>query len=371
MSFLDFFRSKARILQCPYCLTSVAVANMDPVKCSSAQCGREFPPLFLKNYQKAPPLLMPMMGHPNAGKTSFLMAATVAIVRSIEFWGRTGNHPDHYALTDESHEFVEHVKRCLRTGKLQEPTQEAAIRLAYLIQMLRIPRWGDRIMVLRDVPGEHFSSRRRTIDAVQIPFLANAPSVFLFYDPTKDREGAGSKHDGSGDRHAVDPEDRTIDHIFRAYVMGLQEKAGVEFGPGNRRKVVVVITKADEIKDLPLHLKNYLETDEHWDAELRDKNFQSGDSGFTDQSMARYMERLFNVSSELRKWILTQPGGKALIAAAETTNHVELHFCMVSSIPCGVEWSSEGLEPRAKWQDPSRILDPIYWALELNSRPVR
>ncbi|MBM3881114.1 MAG: hypothetical protein FJ387_15560 [Verrucomicrobia bacterium] len=357
MSLLRLFRSKpageATPVQCPFCL-QVSPAAPGLKQCRNPGCGEPLPVQYLRRYGEAPPLFLPMMGMPNAGKTNFLIAATVAVVSGNQFW----QDLDYWPLTDETDAFIEKIERSMRTGVLPGPTEAKDIKKVYVLQLLRLPRWSNRTWVLRDVPGEHFKDRK--IQKDQVPFVIHAKTSFLFFDLNGANEKAGNKADGMFERN--------IDRVFRAYIMGLEDH-GVVFGDGNDRRVVVVLTKADQL-DLPAHLKKYLWEDEHWDSAKRGTALTNGGAFFDDDAMARYMDRLRRVDAELKEWVVTQPGGRSLVSAAELTNRVELHFCMISAIPCGVQRSGQSFEPRGKWQQPLRILDPCYWALELNSRPA-
>jgi hypothetical protein len=356
MGIFSLFRSRPpapKPVQCPFCLHGTA-ASPGLKKCPNPGCGRELPHRYLKRYGEAPPLFLPMMGLSRAGKSSYLFGATVAAVNATNFWEGF----DFYPLTDETDDFITRVRTALAEGRLPAATPTLAINDVYVLQLLNLARWGKRTWVIRDVPGEHFS--RRTIPSEQVPFVRHATTAFLFFDFNRgDHEAAGNLQ--------LEPAERTIDFILRAYVMGLEE-TGVEFHRGNGRQIVVVLTKAD-VLDLPRHLAEYLTNDEHWDRDRRRQLRAEPGGHFGDESMALYMERLRRVSAELRDWVKSQPGGQALLNAAQN-NQLELHFCMISAIPCGVEKVGSAFVPRGRWQEPLRILDPFYWALELNSEPI-
>jgi len=336
-------------IPCPYCISEVTVFT-DAVTCPN--CRLPLPPRYLKKYHDAPALFLPMMGPPNAGKSNFLTALTVAVVSGHQFW----NELDSYALTDDTDSFLTEVKQRVGEGDLPARTVKSAEKIAYTLQVLHLPRWQDRTWILRDVAGEDFIKRK--IDDAQVPFLIHSSTAFLFFDFNGKDPGAGNQADCG----------RGIDQVFKAFVMGLEEK-GISFDRQHNRKVVIVLTKADRL-DLPAPLARYLQEDEHWDEGQR-RILTNGYSYFTRESMVRYMDNLRSVSTQLREWIKTKPGGKGLLNAADITHKIELHFCMISAIPCGVEEGEDGkFKPKGKWQEPLRVLDPLYWALELNSEPT-
>lgn len=355
MSMLNLFRSSSTAvtpsIQCPFCLHACP-ASRGLKKCLNPSCGRELPLQYIERYREIPPLFLPMMGLPDAGKTAFLFAATIAVVGATEFWQDFLFYP----CTDETDAFIIAARRAIAEGRLPDTTPELEYQKAYVLQMLNLPRWGNRTWVIRDVPGEHFN--RRVIPPEQVPFVVNATTAFLFFDFNQGNANAGNA--------PAAPEERTIDYVLRSYVFGLQEH-GVNFRRNTGRKIVVVLTKANQL-NLPPHLMKYLVEDEHWDRELRAR-LTNGSRYFDDKAMAVYMERLSRVSAELSDWVRQQPGGELLHSTARD-NHLDLHFCMITSIPCGVERVGQDFVPRGKWQNPFRILDPLYWALELNSVPA-
>lgn len=354
MSLLSLFRKKPAPvvprIQCPYCLRPSA-ATEDLRKCTA--CQRDLPKRYREHHQAAPPLFLPMMGLPSTGKTTFLFAATLMVV---EHGSRLWPPYLYLPLTDETDKQIENVRKAMATGQLPKPTPLDENQ-AYILQLLNLPRWGRRTWVIRDVPGEHFA--QRTIPPSQVPFVTHTRTAFLFYDFNSGNAAAGNT--------TTNPAERTVDFILRAYVMGLEEN-GVKFRPTDQRQIVVVLTKADQL-DLPPSLKAYLAEDDHWPPPEGSAPPAGSPAQFDDTGMALYMERLGQVSNQLGRWVRTQPGGQQLFALAQEF-HLKLHFCMISAIPCGVEPGPDGRPtPRGRWQEPLRVLDPFYWALELNSEP--
>lgn len=359
MSLFDLLFSPVRQILCPFCLTPSPAPKKNknstlPPALSCSACEQEIPLLYVHKHAETPPLFLPMMGMPRAGKTNFLTALTVALSKGTDFW----RDLDSYYLSDETDEFVADVKRRMRqSSELHRSTDVKAIKRAYMVQLKHLPRWREgTTLVLRDAAGEHFKDR--IIHEDQIPFVKNASTCFLFYDFNDIDERAGN----------TVPREREIDLVFRAYVMGMEEK-GMNFKDGKTRNVVVVLTKADSLKSLPRSLDRYLQEDEHWDVDLR-KRISEGYAYFSDDAMATYVHRLHRVSAELEDWVRTQPGGLSMCNAAKNKN-IHLHFCMISAIPCGVQKLGDSFTPMGMWQQPLRILDPLYWALELNSSPAR
>ena len=305
----NIFGSASTRAVCPICMGTVA-ATAEQRKCTGAGCGNELPALYVENYEEAPPLFLPMIGLPNAGKTTFLTATSVALVRATEFWQSTHWYP----LTDKTDDFIEKAKQAMANGVMPASTVKMAAKDAYILQVNAVPRWGNFTWVARDVAGEDFSSR--TFDSIQLPFLRNARTAFLFHDFNAANELAGNEKEAP----------RTVDAVLRGYILGLKEK-GVRFEARNPRNLVVVLTKADQLA-LPHHLKDYLWDDEHSDS-VRRRALTKGKEHFDDAGMAAYMERLRYLDGEIGDWVKTRPGGKDLFNLA-APNHIRLHFCLAS-----------------------------------------
>ncbi len=360
MSLLDFFLQRKANVLCPYCVTPWATTlkpapGTKPPPCS--HCGQELPDDYLQLASQAPPVFLPMMGMPNTGKTIFMTAFVRAVMQGADFWKDRIYNP----LSDETDELITSVKRDMKgSGKLRGATTDDAIKTAYVLQLKKLPRWRQgATLVLRDVPGEHFMKRK--FDPLQLPFLKASPTSFLFYDFNGADAGAGN----------TDDDGREIDRVFRSYIMGMSA-GDVTFSEKDKRNVVVVLTKAERLP-LPSNLAKYLQEDEHWNENLRRTKLTDGDPFFTDAAMATYVQRLQWVSLELAEWVKKQPGGRDLMSLAKD-KFVNLHFCMISAIPCGVTSRSDamgaGWVPAGLWENPLRIMDPLYWALHLNSIPV-
>jgi hypothetical protein len=314
-------------------------------RCSNQSCARDLPHQFLARYEEAPALFVPMMGWTGAGKTTFLITATVMFDRAVQIW----EDYSFEALTDETIHAVREARDAIVERRLPAPTP-MTVRDTYLCHLLAMPRWGSRSWVVRDVPGEHF--QKFSIPEEQTSFVAKAKTVLLFVDLAGHLPEAGA---------VAERRDRgmSIDELLKCYTNSLGGQ-GETFDKDQGRKVIIVLTKANHLQSLPDNLRSYLERDELQPLLLTDGNRKR----LTDYDMACYMERLARVSSEIKEWISTQPGGEALLRHAKL-NHIELRFCMIAAIPSGVDSQNVPLGQL----DPHRILDPVFWALELNSAP--
>ena len=352
MSFLKaFFADPNRWIHCPFCQGSLelpvdkstrAFKSTTGHPCTWEQCKRMLPPEFLERYDEAPALFVPMMGWRNAGKSSFLMMVIMMLDRAYQIWGDY----EFEALTEETHRAVKKARIAVKKHELPQSTP-IEVGDTYLCHLLGLPRWGSRTWIVRDVPGEDFE--KFTIPAKQSSFVSKAQTALLFLDPAGHLEEAGNSTKRRG-------EGLSMEDLIKAYTKALTSQ-GQSFKTDCGRKVIVVITKGNHVQNLPEKIRDYLEKD------VLQKPFSSGLDRviLTDAYMADYMAKLTNVSRDIREWLSNQPGGLAFLQHAKN-NHIELRFCIVAAIPSGVDEKNVPLAG----MNPLRILDPLFWALELN-----
>ena len=134
-------------------------------------------------------------------------------------------------------------------------------------------------------------------------------------------------------------------------------------------RLVVVLTKADAIPNLPPSLRQYLKDDPLRDAVRSEVSllspplpFPSEPLRLKDESLREYLGRLALVHQEIHHWLETTLVGHMLIRRA-AAYHVELRFSIVSATGSGLV---DGQSLQLPWT-PRRVLDPLFWALELDS----
>lgn len=150
-----------------------------------------------------------------------------------------------------------------------------------------------------------------------------------------------------------------MDQLLQIYLETM-ERNGVDLGK-NRRNMVIVLTKADMIDNLPLSLENYLTNDEVYNA------FQSPGRGneLSGMNLVEYIERMGNVSEEISSWLQSDPsaapGGDAFVRQIKR-NNINAKYTIISSTGQDID-SVQGVQLM-----PRRVLDPFFWALEYQSR---
>lgn len=316
---------------CPYCLAEIR-GGKNLKQCPN--CKGSLPVLYRTSYKEHSPFFVQVFGWSRVGKTVYLQALTLMLVRMAKVWPRFA----HSAATDITQKLEQNVNEYLGKGTLP-PATPMGLQDAYVMVLNNMPRWGGRTLVTRDCAGEIFDNLEVPVE--QAPYLLNVPTAFMFLS-LHDLPNAGG---------------RSINMLMNNYLNTLLNK-GVNFKKENR-SIVVVLTKGDIIPNLPMNLRQYLQSDPLWAAVNNANSSEQMDA----IKMAEYLEIMTRVDKTIRDWIQRDAPGKTFVRLAED-NNVELRFCIISSTGAAVDDSNSlpaSLEPR-------RVLDPYFWALELQSR---
>ncbi len=334
-------------VRCPYCLTTFEHDGdrRKHEKCPDPACGHPIPSEYLEYYHVAPPLFLPMMGWRRSGKTQYLHGLTDMLSGAARLWKEF----TYYPLNEETFGFLQRVDQARADGVLPERT-ELGEKEVFLLLMPKIPRWGGRTLVLRDVAGEHFD--RFTLPKEQTGHLLHSRTSLLMIDLARGVREAGAR--------AADPVGLRIEQHLQRYVMGLK-RVGVRFSPSEPRNIVVVVTKASQVPSLPPHLLHSLDDDP-----FRERRWHAPHPvpGKGEDELESYLERLERMSAELAHWFGSLPGGNDIRNIARD-HHIQLRFCLTSAIPGGVEPVADGRDLALGNRDPLHILDPLLLALEL------
>jgi energy-converting hydrogenase Eha subunit A len=202
-----------------------------------------------------------------------------------------------------------------------------------------MPLWGNRTFVFRDCPGEAFNNFQ--IDESQLSFLLQTQTAFCMISLPD-----------------LDPPNReswSMEEILQTYINALGKNVNLR---QQHRRFVVVLSKSDAIRGkMPRHLSEYLERDPV--VEL----VQTGRrNDFSEEAMIRYLEELGRASDAIREWLEGFPQGKRFVNFAKEYN-IDLRFSVISALG----GPAESGKLQGPWT-PYRVLDPIFWALELHSR---
>lgn len=324
------FLFKRRII-CPYCLAELRTRG-NPDTCPS--CKAPLPVQYVHEYEQHPPFFTQVFGWSRAGKTVFQYAMTLMLLKMGNVWSNYTPSP----ATEETLKKTQEINEYLQNGKMPPMTQ-LGTQEVYVMLLRNMERWGGRTLVLRDCAGEIFDTLE--VPVAQAPFLLNAPTTFMFLSLSDLPNSKG----------------RSIEQLLNSYINTLM-KHRINFAK-EQRKLVVVFTKADLIQDLPANLRNYLINDPLWAA----VNARGAVSQLDTGSMQTYIETMMRVSDAIQDWVSQDYSGKTFIRLAEQKN-IDLRFSLISSTGAAVGPDGKMVESLA----PRRVLDPFFWALELQSK---
>lgn len=315
---------------CPYCLAEIR-GGKNLRQCPN--CKKPVPVLYRSSYKQHPPFFVQVFGWSRVGKTVYLQALTLMLIRMAKLWPRFA----HSAATEISQQLEKNVNEYLIKGSLP-PVTPLGLQDAYIMVLNNMPRWGGRTLVTRDCAGEVFDNLEVPVE--QAPYLLNVPTAFMFISFADIPNSEG----------------RAINMLMNNYINTLLNKR-VDFKRENR-SIVVVLTKGDVIPGLPLNLRQYLQNDPLWSAINTPGNVGQMDM----VKMAEYLEEMERVDKAICDWIQQDAAGKTFVRLAGD-NNIKLRFSIISST--GADVGSDNKLPTSL--SPRRVLDPYFWALELQS----
>lgn len=326
---LDFLFPERVI--CPYCLAEIR-GGKNLQQCP--QCKGQIPVLYRSSYKQHQPFFVQVFGWSRVGKTVYLQALTLMLIRMAKLWPNF----THSAATNITQLLEKDINEYLFNGKLP-PATPLGLQDAYIMVLNNMPRWGGRTLVTRDCAGEIFDNLQIPVE--QAPYLLNVPTAFMFIS-LADLPNSGG---------------HSINMLMTNYINTLLNKR-VDFSK-EKRSIVVVLTKGDIIPELPLNLRQYLQNDPLWSA----VNSPNSTPQMDLVKMAEYLEEMERVDRAISDWIQRDAAGKVFVRLAKD-NNITLRFSIISST--GASVGSDNTLPASL--SPRRVLDPYFWALELQSR---
>jgi hypothetical protein len=282
------------------------------------------PELYVRDYDKYPPVVVNAIGFTNHGKTVFFSSLLSALrnlcLGSPHLW------PDFYTLSVDD--------RCLREigeiegriGLLNAGKQPETIPKVWAIPtMLRLcglplPLRNCTLLIY-DINGEIFRSGEESREFAG--YVKKASTLLFLINIPRLRE-----------------QNKGLNHLLAAYFIGLANMNAI--ATPTHQNVIIVYTAADEmgtqLKEFP-KLHNYIRAD----------TFEGI------QNVQKYLKRLKEISNDLQAFTIDPRGlGEPRFAATAIRKFRKVEFCLISSL---------GMPPernRLRFHfAPRRILDPL------------
>jgi len=349
---------------CPKCLTRVEskyfIHNEEenkyfcPVvltdKDVDTPCDFEIPMRYMQQAQSAPPMFLQVFGWTAHGKTVFLYTMLLTLLNMSKMWESFTEAP----LTELDQELDRILRGSTSSGQMPDSTQVRTRQQneVYLRLLDDIPLYGSRTLAMMDHAGEMFESMRG-VPVSEMPFLLHTNTTFMVVSIPR------IKSDARGE---------ALDQLLNIYIETMLRQK-IDFKKENR-KLVVVLTMADKIDDLPANLRQYLRSDDLW---AKQRNRYS--TPMTSKDMAAYIERMGWASNEIRSWLLRDsegaPGGANMVRRIEKEG-ILARYSLVSATGYDIETyraeQSLGADDNALPLSPKRVLDPFLWALDMQSQ---
>ncbi|HVR08817.1 MAG TPA: hypothetical protein VMW75_12280 [Thermoanaerobaculia bacterium] len=296
-----------------------------------------------------------IFARPGHGRTSFLWAALFMLRKLNVVWPDYLCWPQDGATDEALKGILQRVHEGLlpsrsavvgsdAEGAADDGTEPEAMR--FLLVLHKMERWGDKGLAVWDRADPVFSPPARDGRAVACNWTAPAFWLVSLAD-------------------LAEVEIEFLDMLFDNLVL-----ARVRQGYGLRPKpfqLVVVLTKADAIPNLPLALRTYLKDDPLWHAvsgEVTLATLRQGSPAAVlplgPDQLKLYLGTLWRVHQEIQAWLDSTLSGHMLIRRA-AEHHVELRFALISATGSGI---ASGQSLAVPWC-PRRVLDPLFWAFEL------
>jgi double-GTPase-like protein len=334
---------------CPFCLERVP-RQKNLATCPHPNCSKELPVLYMQPVRPLSQLPVQVFGWSQHGKSAYLTALTMMLMKMKRIW-RSFTWE---AVTEASRNKEREVNIYERQGAMPPPTPKG-VDDCYVMLLRKMKPWRDRALLVRDCPGEIFEGIQVPLE--HAPFLHRSRTIFMF----------ASLPD------LLNPESE--DKSFEGWTMNMLMTSFFHTLKSNRirlrgRRVVMVLTKADRLLDLPPGLRNYLIDDVVWaasnspDSERILRNFLQGSPDFSvDAFMKRYLASMEETDAAIRRWLILDHNAQNFIDLAKDYG-VDLRLCLTSATGGPV---SPGSALAQRWE-PRRVLDPFFWALELERR---
>lgn len=321
-------------LICPYCLSRTP-RGAYPLSCEG--CSRELPPLYVDDADRFPVNPVHVLGWANHGKTVFLYALTLMLDR-LDIVMKSYSYA---AVTEASRRMLIDVRTYQRTGKMPAPTP-LGVDESYVMLLEALDRWGDRALVIRDCAGEVVNHIE--IDVELTPFLLKSQTAFMVISLPDLELSPGL----------------SMDMLMVNYLNTLIRHGGLS----QRRNLVVVLSKADSIENLPENLQTYL-LDDPLCAALAPHGvafrLPGGEApSLSPEHLEAYLGSMRRAHQDIERWLERERLAVNFSNQARRRG-VEVRFCLVSAT--GSPVGEDNSIPVA-WQ-PRRVLDPYFWALEL------
>lgn len=292
---------------------------------------------------------------PGHGRTTYLWSLLFMLRQLSRVW------PGYlcWPIDEASGKSLLRIHERLRLGELPDRwSDEGGSLIRHALHLKNLNPWGERYFVVWDWPDQVFCTDRSAANGQSRPHDWNVPAVWLLSLPDLDEVRGRFL-------------DLALDQMVRVRMESGEAAREVAF------RLVVVLTKADAIAELPTELRAFLREDPlalalasrsnrpfrpHDQIDLPSPPSSVFERYPAADPLREYFEARRSIHELTRDWLESTSGGRALLRRAEELQ-VELRFSVVSATGSGL--ANDGRLATA-WV-PRRVLDPYFWSLELGA----
>jgi hypothetical protein len=347
---------------------------------------------------RPPPISGPtleLIGLPGHGKTSYIWALLQTLRRldlllpGYACWPQDEQSGDAILATVEA----------VAAGRL--PAKEVGDLSLLKLELRRIEPYGTRVLSFRDrhddflakllrAPKEGKVRVENDLGTGEPKAASGAPPADEVASPASaDKTEAATPKAAESEKPASDPDLNW--HVPVCWLLSLadleNEEAAVldllldsliqrrrKSGHSDERpmRLIVALTKADRLSNLPAALRNELKGDPTWAAMAgQNENPMSSspmprDGGGDANYLRAYVERLWTIHLLLTKWFGSTLTGHRFLERAKA-HFIEVRFAMVSATG-GAAFGM--VKPVQHWQ-PRRVLDPVLLGFDFELPQIR
>ncbi|MEO2032789.1 MAG: right-handed parallel beta-helix repeat-containing protein [Planctomycetaceae bacterium] len=299
-------RTTGQDMLCLRCGQTVNGFDVDGSRYSCPKCSKAVPKRYVDDYNSVTRVSMNLAGRVGHGKTEFLKSVCAALADYDQLW------PDfRFGVMDDEDAALFPEKGL----KLATPTQEADVApIGLWISGINGAR--DIHMILVDVPGEFFDNSA-TIQNKAIFVAGGAVTTLILSVTDKNTQPSF-----------------LLDALERAYTSGVTVE---------NRSLVVVLSKADELVDLPGFpdiARTCLQTEE-----------------------TQHLGQLEKLSAELRQWLPGAPFHLGNFIKVADSYFSRVAYTAVSSLGGPPDDTAAGIKND---RSPRNVLSPLTWLFRLS-----
>ncbi len=295
----------------------------------------ETPAVYVKEYNRVPPLWLVTIGFSRHGKSCYLNALTRLLEEISRVWSGVYYRP----LDQYTFQTIQQIRRDAQSGAKPIKTPLGEVTRPMLLSVYDLPRAGSRCLVMYDVPGEVYDSLTDLKD-----YVASIKQVTTtwFLVSLSDLE--------------IGHEGKNITDLFSVYLSGMERMRADLRG----RNLIVVYTKGDKFVPREREIRSYL-----MDDPLRGLLSPDTGEGSTPQvNLAEYLESMRSMSDQLEEYTRQRVKGGAAFINMVKANGMNLVFSVVSALGQDPDASAQSMELTPV---PMRVIDPFLWAITLES----